>query len=125
MSRKQRCGHSQIHGGDKRIATPLAHPTHGHCASLGADLQEGELCQANEPTTIDKLMGQIPDDPSAEVDATCPFHGCLLEHRTSDNGFNYVKWPEYPCAFIASQHVVHQFQWLDAPWNHKILVLIL
>ena len=55
---------------------------------------------------IVELMGQIPDDLSAEVDTTCPFHGCLLEHRTSDNGFNYVKCPEYPCAFIASQQEV-------------------
>ena len=55
--------------------------------------QERELW---EPTTIKELMGQIPDDLSAEVDTTCPFHGCLLEHRTSDNGFNYVKCPEYP-----------------------------
>ena len=56
--------------------------------------QEGELWQLNEPATIDKLMGQIPDDSPVQVDATCPFHGCLLEHRRMlDNGFKYVKCP--------------------------------
>ena len=109
----------------------------------------------------------------------------LLEHRMSDNGFKYVKCPEYPCVFIANHkevlnylqavdqqrydHLVinigkehskwpktlcycyntyslkhsktinnpgrmyfscrsrtcSYFQWLDAPWNHKILVFTL
>ena len=71
--------------------------------------QEGDGCEPNEPTTIEELMGQIPDDLSAEVDTTCPLNGCLLVHRTSNNGFNYVKCPEYPCAFIASQQEVHQY----------------
>lgn len=32
-------GRSQINGEDKGIPTPVAHLTHTHCESLGADLQ--------------------------------------------------------------------------------------
>ena len=85
--RKQRYDH----GGDKGIATPIGHSTHTHCESRGVELPT--LWQANEPATIEELIEQIPNDPSAEVDATCPFHGCLLEHRTSNNSFNYVECP--------------------------------
>ena len=85
--------------------------------------QEGEVWERNEPTTIEELMGQIPDDPPAEVDTTCPFHGCLLEHRTSDNGFNYVKCAEYPCAFIASQQEVHQCLQGVEKQRHQQLVI--
>ena len=69
-------------------------------------------------------MGQIPDDLSADVDATCPFHGCLLEHRTSDSGFNYMKCPaEYPCAFIASQQEVHQYlQAVEKQWYLQLVI---
>ena len=85
--------------------------------------QEGEVWEPNQPTTIEELMGQIPDDPSEEVDTTCPFHGCLLEHRTSDNGFNYVKCAEYPCAFIASQQEVHQCLQGVEKQRHQQLVI--
>ena len=86
--------------------------------------QEVEVWEPNEPTTIEELMGQIPDDLSAEVD-TCPFHGCLLEHRTTDNGFNYVKCLEYPCAFIASQQEVHQyFQAVEKQRYHQLVINI-
>ena len=85
--------------------------------------QEGKVWEPNEPTTIEELMGRIPNDLSADVDTTCPFYGCLLEHRTSDNRFNYVKCPEYSFAFIASQQEVHQFlQAVDQQW-HKHLVI--
>ena len=85
--------------------------------------QEGEVWEPNELTTIEELMGQIFDDLSAEVDTTCPFHGCLLEHRTSDNGFNYVKCPEYRCAFIASQQKVHQYLQALEKQRHQQLVI--
>ena len=87
--------------------------------------QEGEVWEPNEPTTIEELMGQIPDDSSAEVDTTCPFHGCLLEHRTSDNGINYVKCLEYPCAFIASQQEGHQYlKAVEKQRHHQLVVNI-
>ena len=124
MQRKERSGHSERNGGDKGIASPVTHPTQTHCASRGADLPRMEVWQADEPTTIDKLMGQNPDDPSADVDATCPFHVCLLENRTSDNGFNYMKCPTYLCVFIASQQEVHVHQYLQAvekQWHQHLV----
>ena len=78
--------------------------------------QEGEVWQANEPTTSEERMGQIPD-------ATCPFHGFLLVHRTSDNYFDYVKCPEYPCAFIASKREVHQYlQVVEKQWHQQLVI---
>ena len=85
--------------------------------------QEGEGWEPNEPTTIEELMGQIPDDVPMEVDTTCPFHYCLLEYRTSDNGFNYVKCPEYPCAFIASQQELNQYLQAVEKQRHPQLVI--
>lgn len=70
-------------------------------------------------------MKQIPDYSAVEVDATCPFHGCLLEHRMSDNGFKYVKCPEYPCAFIAShKEIVNYLQALDQQRHQNLVINI-
>ena len=45
------------------------------------------------------------------------------QHRTSDNGFNYVKCPKYPCAFIAIQKEVHQYLEAVEKQRHKHLVI--
>lgn len=71
-------------------------------------IEEGEVWKPIEPTSIDELMGYIPDY-SPKENVMCPFHGCLLIHRMSYGGFNYVKCPKYPCAFIASQTEVHKY----------------
>ena len=64
------------------------------CKSRSRPTERGSCgSQRNPPPSISswgKLMGQIPDDSPVEVDATCPFHRCLLQHRTSDNGVKYV-----------------------------------
>ena len=105
MRRKQHYDH----GGDKGIATPAMQ-------FVEQTYQEGEGWEPNVPTTIQELMGQIPDDLSAEVDTTCPFHGCLLEHRTSDNGFNYVKYPEYP---VPSLEANKKYTSTYKPWRNN------
>ena len=47
----------------------------------------------------------------------------LLEHRMSDNGFKYVKYPEYPCAFIANhKEVLNYLQAVDQQrYEHLVI----
>ena len=66
--------------------------------------QEGEVWEPNEPTTILKnSWGRSQLIRHDLFMVVC----WSTEHQTMV--LDYVKCPEYPCAFIASQQEVHQY----------------